>query len=39
MEKKLNLKSEQYFTQFKDSIRENAIQLEFKDKEKINELL
>lgn len=39
MEKKLNLKSEQYFTQFKDSIREKAIELEFKDKEKINELL
>ncbi len=39
MEKKLNLKSEQYITQFKDSIREKAIELNFQDKEKINDLI
>lgn len=39
MEKKLNLKSEQYFTQFKDSVRQRAIDIGFKELEKINELL
>lgn len=39
MEKKLNLKSEQYITQFKDSIREKAIELNFQDREKINDLI
>ena len=39
MEKKLNLKSEQYFTAFKDSVREKIIELGFNEKSKINDLL
>jgi len=39
MEKKLNLKSEQYFTQFKDTVRQKAIDIGFKELDKINELL
>ncbi len=39
MEKKLNLKSEQYFTQFKDAIREKAVELGFAEKSKINDLV
>jgi hypothetical protein len=39
MEKKLNLKSEQYFTGFKDAIREKIIELGFNEKNKINDLL
>lgn len=39
MEKKLNLKSEQYFSQFKDSVRQKAIDIGFSELDKINELL
>ena len=39
MEKKLNLKSEQYFTQFKDSVRQKAIDIGFTEIDKINELI
>jgi len=39
MEKKLNLKSEQYFTSFKDAVREKIIELGFDEKSKINDLL
>ena len=39
MEKKLNSKSEEFITRFKDSIRTKAIDLKFDDKSKINELL
>ena len=36
MEKKLNSKSEEFITRFKDSIRTKAIDLKFDDKSKIN---
>ena len=39
MEKKLNSKSESFITSFKDSIRTKAIDLNFEEKNKINELL
>jgi hypothetical protein len=39
MEKKLNSKSEEFITRFKDSIRTKAIDLKFDEKNKINELL
>jgi hypothetical protein len=39
MEKKLNLKSEQYFTGFKDAVREKIIELGFNEKSKINDLI
>ena len=39
MEKKLNLKSEQYFTGFKDAVREKIIELGFTEKSKINDLI
>ena len=39
MEKKLNLKSEQYFTGFKDAVSEKIIELGFDEKSKINDLL
>jgi hypothetical protein len=39
MEKKLNLKAELYFTQFKDTIRQKAIDINFGELDKINELL
>jgi hypothetical protein len=39
MEKKLNSKSEQFITSFKDQIRQKAIDLNFAEKDKINELV
>ena len=39
MEKKLNSKSEEFITRFKDNIRTKAIDLKFDEKSKINELL
>ena len=39
MEKKLNLKAEQFFTKFKDDIREKLIKLGFSENAKANDLL
>jgi|AACY02.14.fsa_nt_gi hypothetical protein len=39
MEKKLNLKSEQFLTKFKDDIREMLIKLKFSENDKANDLL
>ena len=39
MEKKLNSKSEDFITKFKDNIRTKAIDLKFDEKTKINELI
>ena len=39
MEKKLNSKTEAFITAFKDHIRSKAIELEFAEKHKINELI
>jgi hypothetical protein len=39
MEKKLNSKTEAFITTFKDHIRAKAIELEFAEKQKINDLI
>ncbi len=39
MENKLNLKTNVFFTKFKDDIRETMIKLKFSDNDKANELL